>query len=413
MVRLATCPRVAAGPSAPCCGLPASRESPQSVAETRTGTEVLPFSSHCRKRRARRALTAIVSTPSEVPSRVETVTAPAAQSSATAAPDAEQLVRDMSPFADRLRAVRDRARPLVERARPYTDVFLPYAELMDDPYVRDLRAQVDELLMRARAAAARLDIGRVTSAARIAHAGARHLADLRPNVPTPSMSLPGVSLPRARAFHVAPVTLPSVNFPIGSALRSVARRLRPGRWAFRTVAVAFVALVAATPSLQQAMIEAIDWTRSVVESIKIPQLQMPNIPAFQLPGQDAAIPSKLAPAQFEVPPLNAYSASFETQAAYPTVAANTTVEWVVALRNTGSVGWYRGISGAQAALALADGTEVAVQTTAYVAPGEIGWFIAKFRAPAGSGTHAVALFPRIDGRGKLPDLGIFALVTVP
>lgn len=355
-----------------------------------------------------------------MPSRVEPVTA--AQSSATAAPDEEQLVQDMSPFADRLRAVRDRARPLVERARPYTDVFLPYVELMDDPYVRDLRAQVDKLLMPVRAAAARLDIGRVTSGARIANAGARHLADLRPNVSAPSMSLPGVSLPRARAPHVAPVKLPSVTLPsvklpavklpIGSALRSVARRPRPGRWAFRTVAVAFVALVAATPSLQQAMIEEIDWTRSVVESITIPQLQMPNIPAFQLPGQDVAIPSKLAPAQFEVPPLSAYSASFETQAAYPTVAANTTVEWVIALRNTGSAGWYRGISGAQAALALADGTEVAVQTTAYVAPGEIGWFIAKFPAPAGSGTHAVALFPRIDGRGKLPDLGIFALVTV-
>jgi hypothetical protein len=404
-------------------------------AETGTGTEVLPFSSHCRKRGARPALTALVSNPSEVPSSVETVTAPASERSAaavpdaelqgsstsvaesdharlTAAPDAEGLVQDKSPLAERLRAVRDHARPLVERARPYTDVFLPYVELMDDPYVQDLRAQVDALLMRARAAAGRLDLGRVSSAARIANAGARHLADLRPNVPAPRISMPPRGVAASTTPHVAPITMPSVKLPIASAARSVARRLRPGRWAFRTVAVAFVALVAATPSLQQAMIKEIDWTRSVVESMKIPQLEMPNIAAFQLPGQDAAIPAKLAPAQFELPPLNAYSASFERQAAYPTVAANATVEWVVALRNTGSVGWYRGISGAQAALALADGTEVAVQTTAYVAPGEIGWFIAKFRAPAGSGTHAVALLPRIDGRGKLPDLGIFALVTV-
>jgi hypothetical protein len=103
---------------------------------------------------------------------------------------------------------------------------------------------------------------------------------------------------------------------------------------------------------------------------------------------------------------------FETQAKYPTVPPNATVEWVVALRNTGSAGWYRGVAGAQAALALTDGTEVAVQTTPYVAPGQIGWFIARFRAPAAPGAHAVPLFPRIDGRGELPNLGIFALVTV-
>ena len=83
------------------------------------------------------------------------------------------------------------------------------------------------------------------------------------------------------------------------------------------------------------------------------------------------------------------------------------VEWVAALRSTGSVAWYRGVAAAQAALALTDGTEVAVQSTPYVAPGQVGWFIARFRAPASPGTHSVALFPRIDGRGELPDLGIY------
>jgi len=104
--------------------------------------------------------------------------------------------------------------------------------------------------------------------------------------------------------------------------------------------------------------------------------------------------------------------AFESQASYPTVAPTATVEWVVALRNTGTAGWYRGVAGAQAAPALKDGTEAAVQTTAYVAPGQVGWFVVHFRAPAGPGTHAVALLPRIDGRGELPDLGIFAMVTV-
>jgi len=62
---------------------------------------------------------------------------------------------------------------------------------------------------------------------------------------------------------------------------------------------------------------------------------------------DAAGPA-LAPAPFTVPPLSAYGATFESQGPYPTTTPNGTVEWVVALRNTGSAGWYRGIDGAQA-----------------------------------------------------------------
>ena len=88
------------------------------------------------------------------------------------------------------------------------------------------------------------------------------------------------------------------------------------------------------------------------------------------------------------------------------------MEWVVALRNTGSAGWYRGIDGAQASLVSADGTITAIQSTEYVGPGQVGWFVVKFRAPAQPGTHQIALLPRIDGRGPLPDLGIHARVTV-
>ena len=117
-------------------------------------------------------------------------------------------------------------------------------------------------------------------------------------------------------------------------------------------------------------------------------------------------------APFEVPPLSAYGAAFESQGAYPTTAPNGMVEWVVALRNTGSAGWYRGIEGAQAALALPDGTGVAVQSTPYVAPGQVGWFVVHFRARAELGTYRVQLLPRIDGRGPLAELGVFAVVTV-
>jgi hypothetical protein len=218
--------------------------------------------------------------------------------------------------------------------------------------------------------------------------------------------------------------VPSIRLPLGAAVRSLGRRLRPGRWAFRTVAIGLIALVLSNGPLRDSMVDEVNWTRSVLQAIEIPAIQIPNIelptiqipafeiPTIQFPKQESAAPPKLAPAQFELPPLNAYRATFETQATYPTVPPNATVEWVVALRNTGSAGWYRGVAGAQASLALTDGTEAAVQTTAYVAPGQIGWFIARFRAPAGAGPHAVSLFPRIDGRGELPNLGIYALVTV-
>jgi hypothetical protein len=121
---------------------------------------------------------------------------------------------------------------------------------------------------------------------------------------------------------------------------------------------------------------------------------------------------QLARATFELPPLSAYGAAFEAQAAYPTAKPNGPVEWVVALRNTGSAGWYKGIDGAQASLALPDGTNAAVQSTPFVGPGQVGWFVVHVRASAVPGAYKLPLTPRIDGRGPLPDLGIFATVTV-
>ena len=133
------------------------------------------------------------------------------------------------------------------------------------------------------------------------------------------------------------------------------------------------------------------------------------------PGSDAAnagtMPALVRPA-FDVPPLGAYGATFESQAPYPNASPNSTVEWTLALRNTGSAGWYRGVDGAQASLILDDGTVVAVQSTQYVGPGQVGWFVAHFRAPSEPGPHTIRLRPAINGRGPLPDLGIHAVVNV-
>jgi len=352
-----------------------------------------------------------------------------------------QLAADMRPLVDRVRPVVGSARPLLDRARPWADVLLPLQDelrpLLDDlrPVAQDLRALLGELLSRARTAAARLDLGPVTSVGRALAVSAGRLASIPPTWSAGALS----SVPRTMRAPQVSLAIPVPAVGSTAAVRRFAGRLRPGRWAFRTTAVGIIVLALSSPSFRDAAVEQVDWTRSVLQTIEIPALQLPTIdlptielpnielptielptiqipnielPTFVLPRQEPAAPPKLAQAQFELPPLNAYRASFETQSLYPTVAPNTTVEWVVALRNTGSVGWYKGVAGAQAALALIDGTEVAVQTTPYVAPGQVGWFIVRFRAPAGPGTHAVPLLPRIDGRGELPDLGIYTLVTV-
>lgn len=336
----------------------------------------------------------------------------------------KQLAEDVRPLVGRLQPVVGQAHPLMERARLWMadamDPLVPLVEQMRPvfndlrPVMRDVRALLAELLHLLGGAAARLDLGPMKSVAQVAGASAERLASIRPTLPsTGAIHQPHVSLPR----------VPSVRPRIGGAASALARRLRPGLWAFRTAAIGLILLVASQPWLRDAMVDEVNWTRSVVQTIEIPAIQIPNIelptfqipnfeiPTFQFASQEPA-PPKLAQATFELPPLNAYRAAFETQASYPTVPPNATVEWVVALRNTGSAGWYRGVAGAQAALALTDGTEAAVQTTAYVAPGQVGWFIVHFRAPTGPGAHAVALFPRIDGRGELPNLGLYALVTV-
>ena len=59
-----------------------------------------------------------------------------------------------------------------------------------------------------------------------------------------------------------------------------------------------------------------------------------------------------------------------------------------------------------------NGAGVAVQSTDYVAPGQVGWFVVRYKARAELGTYTVQLLPRIDGRGPLPELGIFMVVTV-
>ena len=232
----------------------------------------------------------------------------------------------------------------------------------------------------------------------------RRVTTMRPSVgaPRPKLSRPEpVRAPRVKAVKVpkqpAPPRAPAVpRAPRVSSGRGL--RVRWGRVLTRGLSLGILAaILIALPSELIGNVGTMASDLSV--AIRDRLAAMAPAPTLQR-------------ASFELPPLSAYSATFETQAPYPHASPNGTVEWVVALRNTGSVGWYRGIDGAQASLALADGTAAGVQTTDFVGPGQVGWFIVHFTAPSQAGTSKVPLLPRIDGRGSLPDLGIFATVTV-
>jgi len=238
------------------------------------------------------------------------------------------------------------------------------------------------------------------------------IATIRPRVRVPG---PRVSRPQpVRAPRVKAVAPPKHKEPRPAAAPRAPRvwtgpRVRWGRVLFRGLSVGLIAafLVTVPPEMIGNLANvagqiggnvttvATDVTTAIGEKIA----SMQTTPGLQR-------------ASFEVPPLSAYHAAFEAQAPNPTAHPNATVESVVALRNTGSVGWYRGIDGAQASLALDDGTTAAVQTTAYVGPGQVGWFVVHFTAPSQPGVAKIHLLPQIDGRGKLPDLGIYVTVTV-
>jgi hypothetical protein len=164
-------------------------------------------------------------------------------------------------------------------------------------------------------------------------------------------------------------------------------------------------------------------------------------PAFAPPAPVTA-PTTLAlrprPAALQTAPFaidrnaDAYHAEWVAQSAYPVVAPGDIAEWVVAFKNTGTAGWYRGALGANAALGTSvplnnDFAEqagldpgnwqypsrVAVQTTDYVAPGQIGWFVIQVRAPKTAGNFRFNVRPVIDGTSWLEDYGVyFELIVV-
>lgn len=118
-----------------------------------------------------------------------------------------------------------------------------------------------------------------------------------------------------------------------------------------------------------------------------------------------------------------FHAAWAGQSANPTLAPGQQATLVVALRNTGYRGWYRGSAGQQANLGtsapldvarpdLGLGNRIATQSTEYVGPGQTGWFEVRLTAPATPGTYRLDVRGVIDGVTWLEDPGIYWLVTV-
>ncbi len=122
-----------------------------------------------------------------------------------------------------------------------------------------------------------------------------------------------------------------------------------------------------------------------------------------------------------------YHGAWSGQSPDVTLAPGETATLVVALRNTGYRGWYRGNPGQQANLGTAEpldaqrwdldsgwpsASRIATTTTAYVGPGQVGWFQFQVRAPSSAGSYVLRARGVIDGTTWLEDPGIYWTITV-
>lgn len=122
-----------------------------------------------------------------------------------------------------------------------------------------------------------------------------------------------------------------------------------------------------------------------------------------------------------------YHSAWSGQSPDVTLWPGQTATMVLALRNTGYRGWYRGYPGQQANLGTADpldaqrwdmsygwpsASRVATTTTDYVGPGQVGWFQFQVRAPASPGVYVLRVRGVIDGATWLEDPGVYWTITV-
>ena len=150
-------------------------------------------------------------------------------------------------------------------------------------------------------------------------------------------------------------------------------------------------------------------------------------PVSRSAGPAATVIAYATPAQVALPPDSGYHASWSAQSPDPVVAAGERTTLVVALTNTGSRGWYRGVADQQANLGTSEpqdaerpdlaadwlsANRLTSTTTDYVGPGEVGWFEFTLRAPTTAGEYRLSLRGVVDGAAWLEDDGIFFVIHV-
>ena len=134
-----------------------------------------------------------------------------------------------------------------------------------------------------------------------------------------------------------------------------------------------------------------------------------------------------------------FHASWYGQSGYMTLCPGDTMTAVVAMYNSGSFGWVKGVLGQVAYLGTwnpipgqdqpsvlgGDGqlgspntgwpryNRVAIQPADYVGPNQIAWFQFGIRAPQTPGIYDLYIRPVIEGAQWMEDYGIFWRITVP
>lgn len=127
------------------------------------------------------------------------------------------------------------------------------------------------------------------------------------------------------------------------------------------------------------------------------------------------------------PPSPSFHAAFQSESAWPTLAAATSTSLTVKFQNTGTATWQRGVAGKQANLGLngdtltfaslgmndgwLSGNRLATTTEATVGPGQTGTFTFNVRAPTTPGTYRLPLRPVIDGVTWMEDSGVFMVIV--
>lgn len=140
--------------------------------------------------------------------------------------------------------------------------------------------------------------------------------------------------------------------------------------------------------------------------------------------------SALAPvaARAPAPPADlGYHAAYAGQSVYPTLRPGETRTLILALKNTGHRGWNSGVVGSQAAIGTSAPQDAmrpdlawhwvslnrpATTTTAWVGPGQVGWFVFEVKAPAAAGSYRLSVRAVVEGVTWMEDQGIFWTIDV-